>query len=471
MEIKKQKEKTVVTIENKEQLERKKRLAEEIKEKELKIKKKRELEKKRLAQQERLKEQRRIRKEREKAVEQKKKLLEKKKLVEERRLREQQKINEKKQEKIDQLKRLSDTEIEKKNLLKLKAQEKQKETEKLLIAKKELLKKRKERDEFVRKQKELEKKQKFEEIVKQNQIKQKLASDNRLKNKQKVEEKINEKRTLIRTKNIENKNKSDKLLISKKKEQLLNEMSGDFTQVTVLNKSDLLKIKDNEIAGISEKKREVINDSIENKVAEQQIIRERKEAINKRKFSYFKDKNHSVKDDKVDSKDFFDEKFDKDINKKLISKDLKNDESKKKLIKRSENFNNSEILKKRSELHSALNNSSAILELKEQKKNFSRETLYFEDLEDQLGFKQKKQLKEFSNAIKDKQIRIVITTSIKKKSSDYKKYKKISKSRTLYIRAFLINQGISHNRIIIEINEEKITKQWKNEVILEFIEV
>ena len=43
--------------------------------------------------------------------------------------------------------------------------------------------------------------------------------------------------------------------------------------------------------------------------------------------------------------------------------------------------------------------------------------------------------------------------------------------RKLYIRAFLINQGISHNRIIIEINEEKITKQWKNEVILKFIEV
>ena len=144
---------------------------------------------------------------------------------------------------------------------------------------------------------------------------------------------------------------------------------------------------------------------------------------------------------------------------------------KKKLIKRSENLNNSEIFKKRSELHKALNNSSAILELKEQKKNFSREVLYFEDLVEQLGFKQKKQLKEFSNAIKDRQIRVVITTSIKKKSSDYKKYKKISKSRSLYIRAFLINQGISHNRIIIEINEEKITKQWKNEVILKFIEV
>ena len=75
------------------------------------------------------------------------------------------------------------------------------------------------------------------------------------------------------------------------------------------------------------------------------------------------------------------------------------------------------------------------------------------------------------SAIKERQIRVVITTSIKKNSSDYKKYKKILKSRSLYIRAFLINQGISHNRIIIEINEEKITKKWKNEVVLKFIEV
>ena len=315
------------------------------------------------------------------------------------------------------------------------------------------------------------KKKKFDEIIKQNKIKEKLASEDRLRNKQKIEEKIEEKRALIKTKDTENKKKSDELLILKKKEQLLSEIPDDFTQVTVLNKSDLLKKKNNPINEIKEKNREAINNNIENKVVEQQIIRERKEAINKRKFSYFKDKNHIEKENKIETKDFFDEKFDKNINKKFINKDLKNDESKKKLIKRSESLNNNGTNKKKSELHKVLNNSSAILELKEQKINFSREVLYFDDLKEQLGFKQKKQLKEFSNAIKDRQIRVVITTSIKKKSSDYKKYKKISKSRSLYIRAFLINQGISHNRIIIEINEEKITKQWKNEVILKFIEV
>ena len=348
---------------------------------------------------------------------------------------------------------------------------KKKETEKLLTAKKELVKKKKERDDLVRKQKELEKRQKFDDIIKQNKIKEKLASEKKLKNEKEVEEKIKEKRDFIKTKNKEIKRRSDELLVSKKKEKLLNQIPDDFTQVMVLNKSDLLKKKENNIDGVSEKNREVINDNIENKVVEQQIIRERKEAISKRKFSYFKDKTDTGKNNKLDAKDFFDEKFDKDINKKLISKDLKNDESKKKLIKRSDNLSNNGINKKKSELHKALNNSSAILELKEQKKNFSREVLYFEDLVEQLGLKQKKQLKEFSNVIKDRQIRVVITTHIKKKSSDYKKYKKISKSRSLYIRAFLINQGISHNRIIIEINEEKITKQWKNEVVLKFIEV
>ena len=53
----------------------------------------------------------------------------------------------------------------------------------------------------------------------------------------------------------------------------------------------------------------------------------------------------------------------------------------------------------------------------------------------------------------------------------FDKYKRISKSRSLYIRAFLINQGISHNRIKIETNEENVTKNWKNEVILNFIGV
>ena len=83
----------------------------------------------------------------------------------------------------------------------------------------------------------------------------------------------------------------------------------------------------------------------------------------------------------------------------------------------------------------------------------------------------KKMLKEFANIIKDKPVKIVIRTFFSKKEKNFDKYKKISKSRSLYIRAFLINQGISHNRIKIETNEENVTKNWKNEVILNFIGV
>ena len=65
----------------------------------------------------------------------------------------------------------------------------------------------------------------------------------------------------------------------------------------------------------------------------------------------------------------------------------------------------------------------------------------------------------------------MIKTSVSKDEENFIKYKQISKSRSLYIRAFLINQGISHNRIKIETNEENVTKNWKNEVILNFIGV
>ena len=114
---------------------------------------------------------------------------------------------------------------------------------------------------------------------------------------------------------------------------------------------------------------------------------------------------------------------------------------------------------------------SSIVELKEQVVNSKREILNFENDDEQLAIKQKKKLKEFANIIKDKPVKIIIKTFVSKDEEDFNKFKKISKSRSLYIRAFLINQGISHNRIKIETNEENVTKNWKNEVILNFIGV
>ena len=128
--------------------------------------------------------------------------------------------------------------------------------------------------------------------------------------------------------------------------------------------------------------------------------------------------------------------------------------------------------KKENELLAAIiKKPSSIVELKEQEVSSKREILMFESNKEELGIKQKKMLKEFANIIKDKPVKIVIKTFFSKKEKNFDKYKKISKSRSLYIRAFLINQGISHNRIKIETNDKNVTKNWKNEVILNFIGV
>ena len=127
--------------------------------------------------------------------------------------------------------------------------------------------------------------------------------------------------------------------------------------------------------------------------------------------------------------------------------------------------------KKDIDLLAAINKPSSIVQLKEQIISSKREILNFENNKEELGIKQKKQLKEFASIIKNKPVKIVIKTFLSRDEENFNKYKKISKSRSLYIRAFLINQGISHNRIKIVTNEENVTKNWKNEVILNFIGV
>ena len=48
--------------------------------------------------------------------------------------------------------------------------------------------------------------------------------------------------------------------------------------------------------------------------------------------------------------------------------------------------------------------------------------------------------------------------------------KKLQKTRALHLRTFLINLGISHNRISIKIDKKRnISKSWKNELTLIFI--
>ena len=98
-----------------------------------------------------------------------------------------------------------------------------------------------------------------------------------------------------------------------------------------------------------------------------------------------------------------------------------------------------------------------------------REVIVFNENEIELGFKHKKNVKEFVSAIIDKQIRIEIIASLPKNNSKNTEFKKKQKSRLLYIRTFLINQGISHNRIGIKFNEGNDSKNWENKVVLNFI--
>ena len=116
-----------------------------------------------------------------------------------------------------------------------------------------------------------------------------------------------------------------------------------------------------------------------------------------------------------------------------------------------------------------MNAPTSIVEIKEQQVNKTSEVIIFNENEVELGFKHKKNVKEYVKAIIDKQIRIEIIASIPKNNLKDSDFKKKQKSRLLYIRTFLINQGISHNRIGIKFNEVKDSKKWENEVVLNFI--
>ena len=202
------------------------------------------------------------------------------------------------------------------------------------------------------------------------------------------------------------------------------------------------------------------------------MARQREEEIKKRKYSYFKEnqKKNIVEEDKT--KLFFDENLIKQSfqKKKQITESEKTEDFKKKLQKKSSSDEtNGDQNSKNVNLLSALNAPSSIVEIKEQQVNKTSEVIIFNENEVELGFKHKKNVKEYVKAIIDKQIRIEIIASIPKNNLKDSDFKKKQKSRLLYIRTFLINQGISHNRIGIKFNEVKDSKKWENEVVLNFI--
>ena len=102
--------------------------------------------------------------------------------------------------------------------------------------------------------------------------------------------------------------------------------------------------------------------------------------------------------------------------KKKSGLNKQSDDAKKQLIKKSplKNDGIDDIDKKNNNLITALNKQKSIVELKEQKIDEKREILYFTQNELELGLKQKRKLKEFVGIIKNKPIRVVITTSLEK---------------------------------------------------------
>ena len=77
--------------------------------------------------------------------------------------------------------------------------------------------------------------------------------------------------------------------------------------------------------------------------------------------------------------------------------------------------NNGEQNSKNVNLLSALNAPTSIVEVKEQQINKKSEVIVFSENEVELGFKHKKNVKEFVKAIIDKQIRVEIIASLPKK--------------------------------------------------------
>ena len=152
--------------------------------------------------------------------------------------------------------------------------------------------------------------------------------------------------------------------------------------------------------------------------------------------------------------------------------DFKLTDNKKKLPKKNTDDSDINNIKQSSDgdLVTALSTPRSVMQVKEFKTSEKKETLLFNENEIQLGLKQKKRIKEYINLILDKPVKIVIGSSTPKGFKNSPVEKKLQKTRALYLRTFLINQGISHNRISIKIDKKRnISKNWKNELTLIFI--
>ena len=213
---------------------------------------------------------------------------------------------------------------------------------------------------------------------------------------------------------------------------------------------------------------QIINKKINEKILFEEKARKRNDEIKKRKFANYNETRKSEIQNE-NKKYFFDENIINKISEKendfnvndqtLLKKELK----KKNLVK-------SENTKKEKNIITAFNAKKPLAKLKNKQFNEKTETFYFNETEVELDINQKIKITEYVDQIRNKPIKIEIKPNFNSINKLNKNSKRLAKSRSLLIRAYLVKLGISHNRIKILLEDKKSSVSI-NEVIINFIEL
>jgi hypothetical protein len=273
---------------------------------------------------------------------------------------------------------------------------------------------------------------------------------------------------------LESDKKKKKIIEEKKKTLVTNDK---VTRVTVINKFDFKSNqstpskKEGSVLDMK-KDVEMVKKNIEEKIKKNELAKKREKEIMARKFSYFKEKKNVEEIEEDNTKLFYDENV---LKKSFLKKDqkiqdFKITDNKKKLPKKNQDNADNNNAQQGGDLIAVLSSPRSVMEVKEFKLSEKKETLFFSDSEIEIGLKQKKRIREYIKLILDKPVRIVIDLSTPVGFKSLAVEKKLQKTRALYLRTFLIKQGISHNRISIKFDKKRnISKNWKNELTLIFI--
>ena len=256
------------------------------------------------------------------------------------------------------------------------------------------------------------------------------------------QQKIFKKKEFVNKKNSIGEKKKKEIIEAKKKE--LKKSSGNMTQITVINKSNL-SLQEEKINSDKERHSDIKKDvqmvkkNIENKIKKNELAKIREEEIKNRKFSYFKEKSIDPQIDEDKTKLFYDENV---LKKSFLKNDQLNvritsKENKKKLPRKNTISDENKMTdQNEGGLVTALNSSSSVMEIKEFKFNEKRETLSYNEQEIKLGIKQKKRIIEFITTIVDDPVKIVISSTFPQDLNQSNKERKKLKTRALNLRIF-----------------------------------